>query len=79
MRRRIFSARSKRDIAAFRDEVRAGFSELSIAIAATRADMALVKDDVAKIAETEQIHGARLNIIDARLAMIEKHTGLVKA
>ena len=78
MRRRIFSA-NPADIAAFRDEVRAGFSELSIAIAATRADMALVKDDVAKIAETQQIHGARLNIIDARLAMIEKHTGLVKA
>ncbi len=32
-----------------------------------------------KINETQQNYGARLNAIDGRLAIIERHTGLVKA
>ena len=32
-----------------------------------------------KINEIQQNNGARLNAIDGRLAIIEKHTGLVKA
>jgi len=31
-----------------------------------------------QIHETQQSHGARLNVIDGRLAIIEKQTGLVK-
>ena len=29
--------------------------------------------------ETQQNHGYRLNAIDGRLALIEKHTGMIKA
>ena len=32
-----------------------------------------------QIAEQQRSHGGRLNVIDGRLAIIEKHTGLVKA
>jgi hypothetical protein len=32
-----------------------------------------------QIYEIQQNNGARLNAIDGRLAIIEKHTGLVKA
>jgi hypothetical protein len=32
-----------------------------------------------KLYEIQQNNGARLNAIDGRLAIIEKHTGLVKA
>jgi len=32
-----------------------------------------------KIAEIQANQGARLNVIEGRLAIIEKHTGLVKA
>lgn len=31
------------------------------------------------ILETQQSYGGRLNVIDGRLAIIERHTGLVKA
>jgi hypothetical protein len=60
-------------------ELRADVSELQHAMAATRADLAVVKGTVEKVYETQQNHGARLNVIDGRLAIIEKHTGLVKA
>jgi phosphoenolpyruvate-protein kinase (PTS system EI component) len=60
-------------------DLRADVSELQHAMAATRADLAIVKDTVEKILETQQNHGARLNVIDGHLAIIEKHTGLVKA
>jgi hypothetical protein len=59
--------------------LQADVSELQHAMAATRADLAIVKDTVEKIYETQQNHGARLNAIDGRLAIIEKPTGLVKA
>ena len=32
-----------------------------------------------KLYEIQQNNGARLNVLDGRLAIIEKHTGLVKA
>jgi hypothetical protein len=32
-----------------------------------------------QVIETQQSHGGRLNAIESRLALIEKHTGLVKA
>jgi hypothetical protein len=32
-----------------------------------------------KLAETQANQGARLNAIDGRLALIEKHTGMIKA
>ena len=32
-----------------------------------------------KLADTQQNQGARLNAIDGRLALIERHTGMVKA
>ena len=38
-----------------------------------------VADAVTAIAELQQNHGARLNAIEGRLAIIEKNTGLVKA
>ena len=38
-----------------------------------------VLDATLKIAATQQIHGGRLNMIEARLAEIERETGLVKA
>ena len=54
-------------------------SELGIAIAATRADLGIVKETVEDISERLQTVAGRLNTVDARLARIEKHTGLVKA
>jgi hypothetical protein len=59
--------------------LRADDSEPQHAMAATRADPAIVKDTVENIYESQQNHGARLNVIDGRLAIIEKHTGLVEA
>ena len=32
-----------------------------------------------QVIETQQSHGGRLNAIESRLAIIERHTGLVKA
>ena len=60
-------------------ELQRDVSELQIALAATHADVSVIKETVEKIHETQQSHGARLNAIDGRLAIIEKHTGLVKA
>jgi DNA-directed RNA polymerase alpha subunit len=59
--------------------LQADVSELQLSMAATRADLAIVKATVEKIYESQQNHGARLNVIDGRLPIIEKHTGLVKA
>jgi hypothetical protein len=59
--------------------MRADVSELQIAMAATRADIGIIKEAVEKISETQQNQGARLNAMDGRLALIERHTGMVKA
>lgn len=56
------------DISSLRRDV----SELQIAIAATRADIGVIKGDVEDIKET-----ARL--IEGRLVRLEKHAGLLKA
>jgi chromosome segregation ATPase len=60
-------------------ELRGSVYELQIALTATRVDVAAIKTDVETIRETQQNQGARLNAIDGRLALIERHTGLVKA
>ena len=44
-----------------------------------RADQHRTNATLDKIAETQQNHGARLNAMDGRLGLIEKHTGMVKA
>jgi hypothetical protein len=53
-------------------ELRGSVSELQIAVAATRADIGVIKGDVEDIKET-----ARL--IEGRLVRLEKHAGLLKA
>ncbi len=60
-------------------KVEAAVSEMQIALAATRVDVGAIKADVEAVRETQQNQGARLNVIDGRLAIIEKHAGLVKA
>ena len=60
-------------------KVEAAVSEMQIALAATRVDVGAIKADLEAVRETQQSQGARLNVIDGRLAIIEKHAGLVKA
>jgi hypothetical protein len=63
-------------------EMRAGLSdlaELRIGQAALSTDLKAVKESVDDLGERMSVAGLRLNTIDARLARIEKHTGLVKA
>ncbi len=76
-----------------REEIKAGFGavnerlerlegkvdRLEAESATQSALLGKVMDATLKIAATQQIHGSRLNIIDARLAEIERETGLVKA
>ncbi len=54
-------------------------SELQVAVASMRADQGRANELLEKVHETQKNHGARLNVIDGRLALIENHTGLVKA
>jgi len=49
-------------------------SELQVAVAAIRTDQGHTLELLEKISETQANHGARLNAIDGRLALIEKHT-----
>lgn len=79
--------------ASFREEVRQGFQELNIAVAATWADLAIVKDDVAvlkkdvavlksdvsALKESVRIIEHDISGIKMRIERIERHTGLVKA
>jgi len=60
-------------------QIRAGIAELQVGFAAMRADQGRTGKLIEEIHETQRNHGARLNVIDGRLAIIEKHTGLVKA
>jgi hypothetical protein len=62
-----------------RDEAAAFRKEVSVSVAAMRADQHRTNEILETIAETQQNHGTRLNAIEGRLALIEKHTGLVKA
>ena len=67
------------DIAAVRTEMREGFAELQVAVAALSVDLKDTKKTVEQIHETQKNQGARINAIDGRLALIEKHTGMVQA
>ena len=48
-------------------------------MAATHADIGVIKQGVEDQSERLQTVEGRLNTVDSRLARIEKHTGLVKA
>jgi hypothetical protein len=60
-------------------QIRAGIAELQVEFAAMRTDQGRAGKLLEGIHETQRNHGARLNVIDGRLAIIEKHTGLVQA
>ena len=60
-------------------DMQAGDERRDIAIAAISADLKITKHLLEKVNETQQNQGARLNAIDGRLALIEKHTGMVPA
>ncbi len=64
---------------AFREEVKTRFDRIEAESATQSALLGKVLDATLKIAATQQIHGGRLNMIEARLAEIERETGLVKA
>jgi chromosome segregation ATPase len=59
--------------------MRSDISDLQHEVSAMRVDQRRTNEVLEKVHETQQNHGARLNAIDGRLALIEKHTGLVKA
>lgn len=74
------------EAAAFRTEVNTRFdgvdhrlSEIEVSLAAMRADQTRANGLLETVAETQKNQGARLNAIEGRLALIEKHTGLVEA
>ncbi len=60
-------------------QIRANIAELQVEFAAMRVDQGRAGKLLEEIHETQRNHGARLNVIDGRLAIIEKHTGLVQA
>jgi hypothetical protein len=60
-------------------QIRVDIAELQVEFAAMRADQGRAGKLLEEIHETQRNHGARLNVIDGRLAIIEKHTGLVQA
>jgi hypothetical protein len=60
-------------------ELRGSVSELQVAVAALSVDLKEMKKTVEQVHETQKNQGARLNAIDGRLALIEKHTGMVQA
>jgi len=61
------------------DKIANDVSELQITMAATHADIGVIKQGVEDQSERLQTVEGRLNTVDSRLARIEKHTGLVKA
>ena len=69
-----------------RAEMREGFTkafddlaELQHEVAAMRVDQGRANELLEQIAETQRNYGGRLNVIDGRLAIIEKRVGLVEA
>ena len=75
-------AEARAEQRAMREEfagMRSDISDLQHEVAAMRVDQRRTNELLEKVHETQQNHGARLNAIDGRLALIEKHTGLVKA
>ncbi|MGA7329417.1 MAG: hypothetical protein WBX25_34285 [Rhodomicrobium sp.] len=59
-------------------QIRADISELQVAMAASRADIANVKDSVDALKESAQIIEHDIAGIKMRIERIERHTGLVK-
>jgi len=59
--------------------MRSDISDLQHEVAAMRVDQRRTNELLENVHETQQNQGARLNVIDGRLALIEKHTGMVKA
>ncbi len=58
-------------------QMRADISEIQIAVAAISTDLKAVKADVAGIAAVQKNQGERLNAIDGRLGLLEKHIGII--
>jgi hypothetical protein len=54
-------------------------SGIEVSLAAARADQHRTNELLETVAETQKNQGARLNVIEGRLTLIGKHTGLVKA
>lgn len=86
---RAEQAAMREDISSLRDDMKAARSELAEA-RAERGEMRAeqqsfarllgkVSDAVTEIAEIQANQGGRLNMIDGRLAIIEKRIGLVQA
>jgi len=60
-------------------ELRGSVSDLQVSVAAMRADQGRANELLEQVHEVQKNQGARLNVIDGRLAIIEKHIGLVEA
>jgi predicted nucleic acid-binding Zn-ribbon protein len=58
-----------------RAEMREGFEKAFSELTELRGAMSELQTAVAAIRGAQQNHGARLNAIDGRLALIETHTG----
>jgi hypothetical protein len=54
-------------------------AELQVAVAAIRTDQGRTNELLEQVHEVQKNQGARLNVIEGRLALIEKHTGMVQA
>jgi len=59
--------------------MRSDISDLQHEVAAMRVDQRRTNELLEQVHEVQKNQGARLNVIEGRLAIIEKHTGLVKA
>jgi hypothetical protein len=64
---------------AFRAEIGKNLHELQIEFAAMRTDQLRANGLLENIQGLQASHGARLNVIDGRLALIERHIGMVEA
>jgi small-conductance mechanosensitive channel len=54
-------------------------ADLQHEVAAMRVDQARTNELLEQVHEVQKNQGARLNVIEGRLALIEKHTGMVQA
>ena len=67
------------ELRGFVSELHGSVSDLQVSVAAMRADQNRANEILEQVHKTQQNHGARLNAIDGRLALIEQHIGLVQA
>jgi hypothetical protein len=81
-----FLAKQQTRILGVLADMRRDMSELQVTVSTMRADQGRASETLEHhselletIRDTQQNQGARLNAIDGRLALIEKHTGMVKA